>query len=100
MKPSPKITQAVEVAFSLKENSQHLNFITMVNLKDSGLAPIEGPQLAFSASLTMTMPPPADDTSFKAAMVSQVNLVSFNLPFYSLILFINLVFSLLSLCAN
>lgn len=65
MKPSPEVAQAVKVIFGLKENPKPSDFIIKVSLKDSELASIEGPHVAFTVSPLMVVPPPIDNASLE-----------------------------------
>lgn len=67
VKSSPEVAQVVEVTFSLKDNPRLSDFITKASLKDSGLAPIRGPQMAFIASPSIVVPPLVGDASLEAA---------------------------------
>lgn len=58
----------MEVVFSLKDNLRPLDFITKVSLRDFRLAPVEGPQVAFTVSPLMVVPSPTDDASLEVAM--------------------------------
>lgn len=57
MKSSLEIARVVEVTFYLKENPRPSDFITEANLRDFGLASIEGPHMVFVASLLIVIPP-------------------------------------------
>lgn len=66
MTSSLEVAQEMEVAFSLKENPRPSNFITKASFRDSGLALIGGPQVAFTVSPTATIPTFASDVSLEA----------------------------------
>lgn len=58
----PKVAQAMEVAFCLKENPKPSNFISEASLRDFGLTFVGAPPVAFTASPSIIVPFPASET--------------------------------------
>lgn len=62
-----EVTQALEMVFCLKESPKPSNFITKVDLRAYGLAPIGGPQVVFIANPSTTVPPPTREVALGVA---------------------------------
>lgn len=62
-----KVAQEVEAIFRLKENLKPSNFINDVNLRNSKLDLVEGPQVAFATNSSTIIPSSISDAIIKAA---------------------------------
>lgn len=68
MKPPLEVAEVVEIVFNQKERPRPLDFIIEASLKDFGLAPVEGLQVAVAASLFVVVLPLASATLLEAVV--------------------------------